>query len=377
MKIDTECVHGCTDLESKTGAMSFPIYQTATFRHPGLNQSTGYDYSRTLNPTREKLEKTIALLEKGTGAFAFSTGMAAIAAVLELFNPHDHIVITDDLYGGTYRIIEEVYKKKGLEFTYTDTGTLENVVRSIQTNTRAIFIETPSNPMMKVSDLGALAALAQQNKLLLIVDNTFLTPYLQRPLELGADIVLHSGTKYLGGHNDTLCGLVVVKNPELGKKIGFLQNTIGAVLSPFDSWLILRGLKTLGIRLERQEKNAYLIANWLKGHEKIEKVYYAGLPDHPGYAVSRKQSAGFGAMLSFTVKETGLVERLLNNVSLIAYAESLGGVETLITYPVLQTHQAIPAEIRNKIGITDKLLRLSVGIENVADILDDLEKAMR
>jgi cystathionine gamma-synthase len=376
MKIETECVLGENKLNSKTGSISFPIYQTATFKHPGLNLSTGYDYSRTINPTREKLEKTVAILEKGLDCFAFSTGMAAISAVMELFLPGDEIVVTDDVYGGTYRVFEEIYSKKGYGFVRVDTRDVKNIESSINDKTKAIFIETPSNPMMKVSDIFEISKLAGKHGLLTIIDNTFLTPFFQRPLELGADIVIHSGTKYLGGHNDTLAGLVVVKNGDISGKIRFVQNSVGAVLSPFDSWLVLRGIKTLPLRVERQEQNAFKIAEFLKGHDEVDRVFYIGLPDHEGHDISRKQSTGFGAMISFTVKEYPSVKKILNGVKIISYAESLGGVESLITYPLLQTHQSIPEEIRNKLGITDKLLRLSVGIENSEDLIDDLKQAM-
>jgi cystathionine gamma-synthase len=376
MKIETECVLGDNNLNSKTGAVSFPIYQTATFKHLGLNQSTGYDYSRTLNPTREKLEKTIAILENGTAGFAFSTGMAAISAVLELFSPGDEIIVTDDLYGGTYRIFEEIYGKKGYVFRYADTRNIKNIESVINKKTKAVFLETPSNPMMKVSDITEIAGLSRKNNLLTIVDNTFLSPYFQKPLELGADIVVHSGTKFLGGHNDALSGLVVVKDKILSEKIGFIQNSVGAVLSPFDSWLILRGIKTLAIRLERQEKNAFEIVKFLNNHKEVEKVYFAGLPEHEGFEISKKQSSGFGAMISFTVKNRSTVEKLLNGVKIISFAESLGGVESLITYPYIQTHQAIPEDIRKRLGITDKLLRLSIGIENVLDLIGDLKNSL-
>jgi cystathionine gamma-synthase len=369
-------VHGFKGYDEHTGAISYPIYQSATFRHPALSQTTGYDYSRLQNPTREELENTIALLENGKYGFAFSSGMAAVSTVFKLFAPEDHIIVSDDLYGGTYRVFEEVLSKYGIEFSYVDTSEVEEIENSIKPSTKAIFIETPTNPMMKVADIRASAQIAKSKRALLIVDNTFLTPLYQRPLELGADIVLHSGTKYLGGHNDTLAGLAVANDDEIAEKIKLIQKSEGAVLAPFDSWLILRGIKTLAIRLERQQKNAIEIANWLKNHKKIDKVYYAGLPDHKGYAISKAQADGFGAMISFTVKDKGLVEQILGRVKLIMFAESLGGVESLITYPLVQTHSAIPEEIREKIGVNDRLLRLSVGIEATADLINDLEQAL-
>lgn len=376
MRKETEVVRGYRCIDEKTGAISFPIYQSATFRHPGLNESTGYDYSRTQNPTREELEKTIAKLEGGAEGLAFSTGMAAISAVISIFKPGDHIVVSDDLYGGTYRIFEEIYGKYGIKATYVDTQDLENIKSAVNENTVALFIETPSNPIMKVTDIGAVSAYAKEKGLLTIVDNTFLTPYYQKPIALGADIVVHSATKYLGGHNDTLAGLVVTAGAELGEQIRFIQNSVGAVLAPFDSWLILRGIKTLGVRLDRQEQNAIEVANWLKCHEKVDQVYYVGLPDHPGYELSKEQTSGFGSMISFTVVDESLVSEVLGRLKLIFFAESLGGVESLMTYPLTQTHADIPEEIRERLGVNSRLLRLSVGIESSEDIIEDLQRAL-
>jgi cystathionine gamma-synthase len=376
VNISTKLVHGSKGTDPHTGAVSFPIYQSATFRHPGLNQTTGYDYSRLQNPTREELENTLAILENGTAGFAFSSGMAAISTVMELFDPGDHIIVSDDLYGGTYRLFEEICKRHGLEFSYLDTSVTGIVAKFIRKNTKALFIETPSNPMMKVTDILTVTDIAKEAGILTIVDNTFLTPFFQRPLELGADIVVHSGTKYLGGHNDTLAGFIVVKDDRITDRLKLVQKTTGAVLSPFDSWLILRGIKTLGVRLEKQEQNAHKVAAWLKQSNKVEKVYFAGLPEHEGYEISKRQASGFGAMISFAVKDAGIVEGILSRVKIIAFAESLGGVESLITYPIMQTHSAIPKEIRDKLGVDEKLLRLSIGIEAVEDIINDLEKAM-
>jgi cystathionine beta-lyase/cystathionine gamma-synthase len=377
MKIETILAHAglCTD--QITGAISTPIYQTATFRHPAVGVSTGYDYSRTINPTRQALEKAMAELEKGDRGFAFASGMAAISAVLMLFSSGDHLIVSDDLYGGTYRIFEKNFKQFGLTVTYCDTSNAELVKKAIiPGKTKALFIETPSNPLMKITDLAAIMALADSERLLAVVDNTFMTPYLQRPLEFGVDIVVHSGTKYLGGHNDVLAGTVVTGSPELSDKIGFIQNSTGGVLGPQDSWLVLRGLKTLALRIEKQQENAQKIAEWLTKNSKVKEVHYPGLPAHRGHRVHEKQSAGFGAMLSFRVPDSGWAERIINRSKLIIFAESLGGVETLITYPVRQTHGDIPVEIREKIGITDDLLRLSVGIEHVEDLIEDLEQAM-
>jgi cystathionine gamma-synthase len=376
MKIETKAVHGFKGCDPATGALSFPIYQSATFKHPGLNQSTGYSYSRDQNPTREEVERTVALLEGGKHCLAFSTGMAAVDVLLKTFSPGDHFIVSEDLYGGTYRLFEQS-RKYGLDFTYLDTFHMERVKAAIKNNTRCIYLETPSNPMMRVSDIGALVKLARSAGILTVVDNTFLTPYFQRPLEQGADAVIHSGTKYLGGHNDTLAGFLVVSDEKLGEDLKLLQMSTGATLSPFDSWLILRGIKTLGVRMIKCQQNAMLIAGWLKRHKKVERVYYIGLPEHEGYEISLKQAAGFGGMISFTVKDTGLVEQILGGVRLISFAESLGGVESLITYPLVQTHADIPKEILKRLGITDRLLRLSVGIEDVEDLIEDLEQAMR
>ena len=377
MKIETILAHAglCTD--QITGAVSTPIYQTATFRHPAVGVSTGYDYSRTINPTRQALEKAIAELEKGDRGFAFASGMAAISAVLMLFSSGDHLIVSDDLYGGTYRIFEKNFKQFGLSVTYADISNAGHVKEAIiPGRSKALFIETPSNPLMKITDLGEIMALTRTNGLLTIVDNTFMTPYLQRPLEFGVDIVVHSGTKYLGGHNDVLAGTVVTRSPELSDKIGFIQNSTGGILGPLDSWLVLRGLKTLALRLERQQENAQKIASWLAQNSHVKEVYYPGLPAHPGHLTHKKQSAGFGAMLSFRVRDAARAEELINHCRLITFAESLGGVETLITYPVRQTHGDIPAEIRERIGVTDDLLRLSVGIEHVEDLIEDLEQAI-
>ncbi|HEX9063128.1 MAG TPA: PLP-dependent aspartate aminotransferase family protein [Clostridia bacterium] len=374
--MSTKVVHGSKCYDPQTGAISTPIYQSATFRHPGLNQTTGYDYSRLQNPTREELENTISCLENGKFGFAFSSGMAAVSTILSLFAPGDHIIVSDDLYGGTYRLFDQIYKKYGLEFSFIDTSNINQIESSIAKNTKAVFVETPSNPIMKVADLRKISGLLKSLNKLLIVDNTFLSPYFQRPLDLGADIVIHSGTKYLGGHNDTLAGLIVVNDDSLAENIKLIQKSEGAVLSPFDSWLILRGIKTLGIRLEKQQENAMKIARWLPGHKNVTKVIYVGLPEHEGYEISKAQSSGFGAMISFYVKDKSIVEKVLERVKVIIFAESLGGVESLITYPVVQTHSAIPFEMREKIGVTDTLLRLSVGIEAAEDIIADLEQAL-
>ena len=375
MKIKTKCVHGNIIENNPTGAISVPIYQAATFVHPGVGQSTGYDYSRLQNPTREHVEKIVANLENGIDALAFSSGMAAIMAVMELFEPQDHIICSDDLYGGSQRLFDNISKKNQLEIDYIDSSNSSAVKKLINNKTKAIYIETPTNPLMKVSDIKAIAEIAQENKLLLIVDNTFLTPYFQKPLDLGADIVVHSGTKYLAGHNDTLAGFLVVKENIVAEKLRFIYKTIGACLAPFDSWLVIRGLKTLALRLAAQENNAVKIANYLKTVDSVKKVYYIGLPEHPSYDITLQQSSGFGAMISFAVNKPAVAIRLLEKIKVVQYAESLGGVESLLTYPMLQTHADVPPEIRQAKGIDEHLLRLSVGIEDVEDLIADLEQA--
>ena len=375
MKIESILAQAGVLRDETFGALSTPIYQTATFRHPSFGVSTGYDYSRTSNPTRKVLEDTIAVLENGCSAYAFSSGMAAISAVLSIFSTGDHIIISDDLYGGTYRIFESVFSNFGIKSDYVNTSDVEEISSKINPSTKAVFIETPTNPMMKITDIKTVAAFAKKNNLLTIVDNTFMTPYYQKPLDLGADIVLHSGTKYLSGHNDILCGFAVVKDSGLSEKIAFIQNAVGAVLSPNDSWLALRGLKTLAVRLERSQENALRISEWLCGNNLVSRVYYPGDSSHEGYAVHRAQSAGSGSMVSFRVRDGLFAEKIINNVRLICFAESLGGVESLITYPYIQTHGAIPEEIRKRSGITEDLLRLSVGIENVDDLISDLSNA--
>lgn len=374
--IETKCLHleekcvGC----DKSGAISFPIYQTATFAHLGLGESTGYDYSRLQNPTREQVEKIVANLEGGMDAAAFSSGMAAISAVMELFEPGDHIIADDDLYGGSVRLFLNISRKNGIDITRINLCE-EDVESYIKENTKAIFLETPTNPMMNVIDINKISEIAQKHNLLLIVDNTFLSPYFQNPLNLGADIVVHSGTKYLGGHNDALAGFVVSNSDEIAEKIRFIIKNTGAGLAPFDSWLILRGIKTLALRMEKAQENARQLALWLKGKNDVVKVIYPGLKEHPGHEIMKRQARGFGAMLTFEVSSKALVEQILKRVKLIQFAESLGGVETLITYPITQTHADVPPESLAKSGISDRILRLSVGIENIDDLINDLEQA--
>lgn len=378
LHFNTKCLHGYNEdrTTDNTGAISYPIYQTATFAHPGAGCSTGYDYSRAQNPTREQLEKVVTSLEKGYDTIAFSSGMAAVNALMELFAPGDHILASDDLYGGSIRLFDHINKKNGLDIQYINTAELTNVSNSIKSTTKAIFIETPTNPLMNVTDLHEIVKIAKQHGLLLIVDNTFLSPYFQNPIVLGADIVLHSGTKFLGGHNDTLAGFLVLANAGLSEKLRYIVKTTGAGLAPFDSWLILRGIKTLPLRMEAQQKNALAIAAWLEQQDRVTSVYYIGLSSHPGYEINKKQASGFGSMISFHVDSEHTAVNLLNRVKLIRYAESLGGVESLITYPMLQTHADIPRDIREAKGINNTLLRLSVGIEAIEDLLEDLTQAL-
>lgn len=377
MKPETACIHAARDKSHATGAIAVPIYQSATFAHPAFGESTGFDYSRTQNPTREHVEKLIAALEGGAGATAHTSGMAAIATLMELFAPGDEIIAIDDLYGGSIRLFNHISAKNGIMIRYVDTSDLQAVEALINKATKAIFIETPTNPMMKVTDIAGIKKLIGKRDILLIVDNTFLTPYFCNPIALGADIVIHSGTKYLAGHNDTLSGFLVAKSTEVAENLYYLGKTIGGVLSPFDSFLVTRGIKTLAIRMEKAQENAIVVAQWLQKQAKVTEVYYTGLPSHPAFELSKRQARGFGAMISFKVDSEETAQHILNNTALILYAESLGGVETLITYPVTQTHSDVPVAEREARGIDGKLLRLSVGIEAVEDIINDLEKAMK
>ena len=384
LSIESKCLHLEEDAAvredgkpacSHYGSVSFPIYQTATYAHPGVGNSTGFDYSRLQNPTREQLEKVVCQLEGGIDAFALSSGMAAITLLMELFTPGDHIIADSDLYGGSIRLFDNVSVKNGIRFTRVNCAT-ENLEPLITPSTKAIYIETPTNPMMNVTDIAKLAVLAKKYGLLLIVDNTFMSPYFQNPLALGADIVVHSGTKYLAGHNDTLAGFIVTNRKDIQEKLRFLIKTTGSGLAPFDSWLVLRGIKTLSIRMEKAQENAAKIAQWLKSQKSVTRVIYPGLAEHPGHETMKKQARGFGAMLTFQTDTPEHAISVLNKVKLIQYAESLGGVETLITYPTTQTHADVPEEIRLKNGITPATLRLSVGIENVNDLIADLKQAL-
>ncbi|WNQ10202.1 aminotransferase class I/II-fold pyridoxal phosphate-dependent enzyme [Paenibacillus aurantius] len=375
MKIESRLAQIGSVSEPVTGAVSFPVYQATAFRHPKLGQSTGFDYARTKSPTRAVLEEAAAGLESGDAGFACSTGMAALQVIFALFSQGDHLIVSLDLYGGTYRLLEKIMSRFGVTASYVDTNDLEGLEAKRQPNTKAVLIETPTNPLMMITDIAQTAEWAKKHNLLTIVDNTLLTPFFQRPLELGADIVIHSATKYLGGHNDVLAGLIVTKGKELSEQIGFLHNSIGAVLGPQDSWLLMRGMKTLALRMERHQENALRIASHLESHPLVAEVFYPGLESHPAYSIQRKQSSGNTGIFSFKMKKAEYIEPILRHIQLIAFAESLGGVESLMTYPAVQTHADIPEEIRREVGVDDRLLRFSVGIEHADDLIADLEQA--
>lgn len=376
MKRETILAQAGSRSDNQTGAVSVPIYQSATFRHPGLGQSTGYDYTRSGNPTRAALEETLAKLDGGAAGFAFSSGLAAIAAVLHLFSPGDRLLLTEDIYGGTFRLIEKVYGRLGLKATWVDTTDAEAVKKALTPDVKGIFVELPTNPLLKVADVEGIAAIARENGALLIVDNTFLTGALFRPIEAGADVVVYSASKYLAGHNDVVAGAAVAATKELAEKIYFHQNAIGAVLGPQDCWLTLRGMKTLHLRLARQGENALAVARFLKGHPAVAEVRYPGLESDPGHDRLSGLSEGYGGMVSFRLRDKSKVEIILASVSVFLFAESLGGVESLITFPAVQTHADIDPETRARLGITDDLLRLSIGIENVEDLMADLNRVL-
>ncbi|MBD1370895.1 bifunctional cystathionine gamma-lyase/homocysteine desulfhydrase [Hazenella sp. IB182357] len=376
MKLDTKMIHGGVFGDPHTGAVSVPIYQVSTYKQSKVGEHAGYEYSRTGNPTRDALEKLIADVENGARGLAFSSGMAAISTLLSYFSQGDHIIIGDDVYGGTYRVITKVFTRLGLEASFVDTGDINAVKKAIKPHTRAIYMETPSNPLLKVTDIKELSTLAKQAGLFLFVDNTFLTPYWQNPLDLGADAVLHSATKYLGGHSDVVAGLIVTKEEKFGEELHFLQNSIGGILGPQDSWLLIRGMKTLGLRMKQHELNAQQIAKWLQNHDQIGRVYYPGLADHPDHHTAKTQARGFGAIISFDVGSAEAADRLLEQTKYFTLAESLGAVESLISVPARMTHASIPAERRAELGIVDGLVRISVGVEDVEDLIADLDQAL-
>ena len=374
--IETALIHGGISIDERTGAVNIPIYQTSTFKQDGLGKMRGYEYSRTGNPTREALEALIAELEYGHAGFAFASGLAAETAVLSLLNTGDRVLISSNVYGGTFRLLDKVFNHFNINYTISDTEDPEAFEKDITPDVKAVLIESPANPLMTVTDIRAVAEIAHKHGLLVIVDNTFMTPYLQRPLELGADIVIHSATKYLGGHSDVVAGLAVVKTQELAERLAFLQNSTGGVLPPFDSFLLIRGIKTLGVRLDRHVANAEAAAKYLTEHSAVKSVHYPGLTTDKGYEVNRKQAKNGGVMISFELKDNYDINVFFENLKLITLAESLGGVESLVCHPSSMTHASIPEEIRKKVGITDGLIRLSIGIENIDDILDDLGQAI-
>ncbi|MBZ9687771.1 PLP-dependent aspartate aminotransferase family protein [Clostridium estertheticum] len=376
MKFESLLIHGGIDGDVSTGAVNVPIYQTSTFKKGKFDADNAYEYSRSGNPTRAALEKLIAELEQGHAGFAFGSGMAATTAVLSLFKTGDKILISNNIYGGTFRVLDKYFSNFGIHYSVFNSSNIEELKNNIDNNVKAIFIETPTNPLMGITDIEEVAKIAKKNNLITIVDNTFMTPYLQKPITLGADIVIHSATKYLGGHSDLIAGLVVVNNKELAEKIGFIQNSTGGILSPFDSFLLIRGIKTLALRMDRHNSNAMVIAKFLKDRKEVEKVYYPGFEDHPGHKIQSKQAKGYGGIISFLIKEGYDYKEFLGNLELITFGESLGGVESLICHPATMTHAAIPSVMRQEIGITDNLIRLSVGVENVDDIMEDLIKAL-
>lgn len=372
----TKLIHGGIFGDPHTGAVSTPIYQVSTYKQESVGNFKGYEYSRTGNPTRHALEELIKDLENGKAGFAFGSGMAAITAVMMLFDSGDHVVLTDDVYGGTYRVMTKVLNRMGISSTFVDTSKVENIEAAIQENTKALFIETPTNPLLKVTDIQKASLVAKKHNLLTIVDNTFSTPYWQTPINLGADIVLHSATKYIGGHSDVVAGLVVVNSEKLAEELHFVQNSTGGILGPQDSWLLMRGIKTLGLRMEATEKNTRRIVDFLESHPFVGKVYYPGLEDHPNHEIAKQQAGGFGGMVSFDIGSAEKADQLLARIKYFTLAESLGAVESLISVPARMTHASIPAERRAELGIVDGLVRISVGIEDVEDLIADLKQAI-
>ncbi|MEH6988617.1 cystathionine beta-lyase [Cytobacillus firmus] len=372
----TKLLHNNQKFDPETGAVSVPIQHASTFHQKDIDSFGKYDYSRSLNPTREALEEVIAELEEGIRGFAFSSGMAAISTAFLLLSQGDHVVITEDVYGGTYRMTTEVLSRFGIEHTFVDMTNLEEVKKAIRPNTKVFYVETPSNPLLKVTDIQAISSLARQHGALTFVDNTFLTPALQKPLSLGADIVLHSATKFLSGHSDVVAGLAVVKDPELGARLAFLQNSFGAVLGVQDAWLVLRGIKTLQVRLDQSVKSAEKIARFLHDHPAVNKVHYPGFKEHPGYEIQKKQAVNAGAVLSFELEDEKSMRVFVENAKIPVFAVSLGAVESILSYPAKMSHAAMPASEREQRGITDSLLRLSVGLENADDIIKDFNAAL-
>ena len=375
-EIDSALIHGGIYGDKYTGAVNVPIYQTSTYEQKGLGENTGWEYSRTGNPTRAALEALIAELEGGVAGFAFGSGMAAITAVLSLFRPGDTVLISSNVYGGTFRVLDKIFKNFGIGYSIEDTTNLEALENRFTPDVKAVLVASPANPLLTVTDLAAVAAVARRHGALTIVDNTFMTPYLQRPIALGADIVVHSATKYLGGHSDVVAGLAVVNDRLIAERLAFIQNATGGVLGPFDSFLLIRGIITLGVRLDRHVANAEKAAAHLKAHPAVKRVYYPGLPEAQGYDIQKRQAKNGGAMISFELDEQYDIRKFFSSLKLIALAESLGGIESLVCHPASMTHASIPYDIRQKVGITDGLIRLSVGIENIDDLLSDLDQAI-
>ncbi len=373
---ETALIHGGISIDERTGAVNVPIYQTSTYKQDGLGKMRGYEYSRTGNPTREALEALIRDLEGGYAGFAFGSGMAALTAVLSLLHSGDRVLISSNVYGGTFRLLSKVFDHFDFTYTIADTEHPDVYESQITDDVKAVIIESPANPLMTVTDIKAVAEVSHRHGLLVIVDNTFMTPYLQKPLELGADIVVHSATKYLGGHSDVVSGLAVVNSKELAEKIAFIQNSTGGVLGPFDSFLLIRGIKTLAVRMDRHVENAEKVSEYLSAHKAVKNVYYPGLRSDKGYEINKKQAKNGGAMISFELHENYDINTFFESLELVSLAESLGGVESLVCHPATMTHASIPADIRKKVGITDGLIRLSVGIENVEDIIADIEQAI-
>ena len=376
MGFSTQAIHAGQEPDASTGAVTTPIYQTSTYVQEALGRHKGFEYARTQNPTRLALERNLAALEGGQSAYCFASGMSAITTVLLLLKAGDHVIVSDNTYGGTYRVFERVLRDFGLDFTYVDTSEAAGVERALRPQTRMVFVETPTNPIMTIADLEGIGRLTREAGLRLVVDNTFMSPYFLRPIEFGADLVVHSTTKYLNGHSDSVGGVVITTRPEDAERIAFLQNAVGAILSPFDSWLVLRGTKTLAVRMRQHDANGRAVAGFLAEHPKVRKVYYPGLPQHPQHERARRQMSGFGGMIAFETGSLAAARAVLDNVRLCALAESLGGVETLISHPATMTHASVPAEQRARLGITDGLVRISVGIEDVEDIIADLDLAL-
>jgi cystathionine beta-lyase/cystathionine gamma-synthase len=375
MGFSTDCIHAGQEPEPVTGSVTYPIFQTSTYVQPELGRHKGFEYARTQNPTRSVLEANLAALERGKHAHCFASGMSATDTVFRLLKSGDHVIAGENMYGGSYRLFSKVCEKFGLSFTYVDTANAENVRAALRPNTKIVFLETPTNPMMTVTDIPACAEAAHGGGALVAVDNTFCSPYLQRPIELGADIVVHSTTKFINGHSDSVGGVVITNDDAIAEQIGFLQNAVGAILSPFDSWLVLRGVKTLAVRMKQHEENGGAMARYIAGHPKVIKTYYPGLPDHPQYELARRQMRGFGSMISFELGSKANAKTFLDRVRLCSLAESLGGVETLISHPETMTHASVPIETRTRLGITPGLVRISVGIEDIDDLIADVENA--